>query len=61
MDRTVYFRINNDVRLFISIWRIILRWIFRKWDVGGIDWIELNQDRYRWWELVNEVMNFRVP
>jgi len=23
--------------------RIILRWIFRKWDVGGMDWIELAQ------------------
>ena len=22
-------------------WKIILRWIFRKWDVGGMDWIEL--------------------
>jgi len=21
--------------------RITLRWIFRKWDVGGMDWIEL--------------------
>ena len=21
--------------------RIILKWIFRKWDVGGMDWIEL--------------------
>jgi hypothetical protein len=20
-------------------WMIILRWIFRKWDVGGKDWI----------------------
>ena len=27
--------------------RIILRWIFRKWDVGGMDWIELAQDRER--------------
>jgi len=26
--------------------RIILRWIFRKWD-GGMDWIDLAQDRYR--------------
>jgi len=26
--------------------RIILRWIFRKWDVG-VDWIELSQDRDR--------------
>jgi hypothetical protein len=27
--------------------RIILRWIFRKWDVGGMDWIDLAQDRDR--------------
>jgi hypothetical protein len=25
--------------------RIILRQIFRKWDVGGMDWIELARDR----------------
>ena len=27
--------------------RIILGWIFRKWDVGVMDWIELDQDRDR--------------
>jgi hypothetical protein len=28
---------------------------------GGMDWIELAQDRDRWLVLVSTVMNFRVP
>jgi hypothetical protein len=39
--------------------RIILRWIFKKWD-GGIDWIDVAQNRDGWRPLLNTVMNFWV-
>jgi hypothetical protein len=29
--------------------------------LGGVDWIGLAQDRYRWGAIVNAVMNLRVP
>jgi hypothetical protein len=38
----------------------------RRWEDGirmdlrEIDWIQLTQDRGRWWSLVNTVMNLRI-
>ena len=39
--------------------KIILKWLFRKWD-GGLHWINVMQDRDKWMGLVNAVMNFRT-
>jgi hypothetical protein len=39
--------------------RIILKWIFERLD-GGIDWIDVAQDRVMWRALVNAVMNLRI-
>jgi hypothetical protein len=32
----------------------------QKVECGCMDWIDLAQDRDRWWALVNAVMNFHV-
>ena len=38
--------------------RIILKWIFRKWNVGGYG-LDRAKDRDRWRAVVNAVMNIR--
>jgi hypothetical protein len=34
--------------------------MFKTWD-GGVSWIELAEDRVRWWAVVNALMNLRFP
>jgi hypothetical protein len=46
----VYKRVNG---------RKILKSIFKTWD-GGTDWVDMAQDRDKWWALVNRVVNLRV-
>ena len=41
--------------------RILLRWIFRKWEGEGMDLIDLRQVRDIWRTLVNAVKNLRDP
>ena len=49
------------------LWRPRRRWEDNiKMDLEEVgrgcgDWMELAQDRDRWWALVSMVMNFRVP
>ena len=40
---------------------IILKWIFKKRTGGGMDWINLAQNRDRWRALVNAAMKLRIP
>jgi hypothetical protein len=39
----------------------ILTWILGEVEWGGMDWIDLTQDRDLWRPLVNMVTNLRVP
>ena len=42
-------------------WEDNIKMYLREVVCGGMDWIELAQDRYRWQALVNAVMNLRGP
>jgi hypothetical protein len=43
-----------------SRWEDNIKAELQKVRCGGVDWIELAQDRDRWRALVNAVMNLRV-
>jgi hypothetical protein len=42
-------------------WEDNIRMDLREIEWGGMDWIDLAQDRGQWRALVNMVMNLRVP
>jgi len=42
-------------------WEDNIKMDLREVGCGGMDCIELAQDRDRWWDLVNVVMNIWVP
>jgi hypothetical protein len=40
---------------------VLLKWVLKEIGWGGMDWIDLVQDRGQWRAFVNTVMNLWVP
>ena len=38
-----------------------IKMVLQEVGCGDTDWIELTQDKDRWWSLLTAVMNLRVP
>ena len=62
--RNVYKRLGPGLILCRRprrIWEDNIKMDLQEVGCGGMDWIELSQDRERWRVLVNVVMSLRVP
>jgi hypothetical protein len=42
-------------------WKESIRMDLKEIGCGGVDWMHLEQERYKWRALVNTVINPRVP
>jgi hypothetical protein len=42
-------------------WEDNIKMVLQEEQCGGMDWIELAQDRVKWQALVNTVMNLQFP
>ena len=52
---------KRPLRTPMRRWEDNIRMDLQDLGCGGMDWINLAQDRDRWMALVNAVMNLRVP
>jgi hypothetical protein len=52
--------VKRPLRIPRRRWEDNIKMDLQEVECGGMDWIELAQDRDRWRELVNAVMNLQV-
>ena len=52
---------NRPLERLRSKWEDNIKMHLQEVGCGGMDWIDLAQDRDRWRALMNAVMNLRVP
>jgi len=63
-DRRGVFRVlmgKPEGKRPLGRWEDNIKTDLQEFGCGGMDWIELAQDRDRWQALVNSVMNHGVP
>jgi len=57
----VKYRARKFLIMSLLVWKDNIKMDLQEVGGGGMDWIELAQDRNRWQALVNEVMHLQVP